>query len=51
MNRQLWLLALVLLVASPVEAQYQYQTDFSAEDFQQRREAVYDAIGSNIAIM
>jgi len=51
MNKKLWLLAMLFLVASPAEAQYQYQTDFSAEDFQLRREAVYDAIGSNIAII
>jgi len=51
MNKKLWLLAMLFLVASPAEAQYQYQTDFSAEDFQRRREAVYDVIGSNIAII
>ena len=51
MNKHLGLLAIVFLVASPAEAQHQYQTDFAAEDFRQRREAVYDAIGSNIAII
>ena len=51
MNKALWLLAVALLVTSPAEAQYQFQTDFSADDFRQRREAVYDAIGSNIAII
>jgi len=51
MKKHLWQLVVVLLIASPVEAQYQYQTDFAAEDFRQRRGAVYDAIGSNIAII
>jgi Xaa-Pro aminopeptidase len=51
MNKSPWLLAVVSLIASTAEAQYQYQTDFTAEDFQQRREAVYDAIGSNITII
>ena len=51
MNKELWLLAVALLIASPVGAQHQYQTDFTAEDFQQRRAAVYDAIGPNIAII
>jgi Xaa-Pro aminopeptidase len=51
MNKLLWLLAVVFLIASPAEAQHQYQTDFTAEDFQSRREAVYDAIGSNIAVI
>jgi len=51
MNKRLWLFAAVFLIASAAEAQYQYQTDFAAENFQTRREAVYDAIGSNIAII
>lgn len=51
MNKILWLLAVALLVDSPAEAQHQFQTDFSADDFRKRREAVYDAIGSNIAII
>ena len=51
MNKQPWLLAVAFLIASPAEAQYEYQTDFTAEDFRQRREAVYDAIGSNIAVI
>jgi Xaa-Pro aminopeptidase len=51
MNKVLGLLAAALLVYSPAEAQHQYQTDFSADDFRKRREAVYDAIGSNIAII
>ncbi len=51
MNKALCLLAVVFLIASPAEAQHQYQTDFTASDFRQRREAVYDAIGTNIAII
>ncbi len=51
MNKLLWLLAVVFLIASPAEAQHQYQTDFTAEDFRKRREAIYDAIGSNIAVI
>jgi len=51
MKKVIWLLAVALLVDSPAEAQYQFQTDFSADDFRKRREAVYDAIGSNIAII
>jgi Xaa-Pro aminopeptidase len=51
MTKKLWLLAILLLIESPAEAQHQYQSDFAAEDFQKRREAVYDAIGSNIAII
>jgi len=51
MNKKLWLLVVLFLLESPAEAQYRYQEDFAAEDFQRRREAVYDAIGSNIAII
>ncbi len=51
MSKYLWLIAAVFLIASPDEAQYQYQTDFAAEDFQERREAIYDAIGPNIAVI
>jgi len=51
MNKLIWLLAVVFLAISSAEARYQYQTDFTAEDFRQRREAVYDAIGSNIAVI
>lgn len=51
MNKIIWLLAVVFLAMASAEARYQYQTDFTAEDFQQRREAVYDAIGSNIAVI
>ena len=51
MNHLLWSLAAVFLVASPAEAQHQYQTDFTAEDFRQRRAAVYDVIGSDIAVI
>ena len=43
--------AILDLIASPAESQHQYQTDFTAEEFRQRREAVYDAIGSNIAVI
>ena len=51
MNKVAWLLAVALLIVSPAEAQHQYQTDFTAENFQKRREAVYDAIGTNIAVI
>jgi Xaa-Pro aminopeptidase len=51
MNKPSWMLAVVFLIASPAEAQHQYQTDFTAADFQKRREAVYDAIGSNVAVI
>jgi Xaa-Pro aminopeptidase len=51
MIQKLWLLIFVFLLASPAEALFQYQTDFTAEDFRKRREAVYDAIGSNIAVI
>ncbi len=51
MNKVPWLLAIALLVVSPAQAQHQFQTDFSADDFRKRREAVYDAIGSNVAII
>jgi hypothetical protein len=51
MDKRSWMLAVVFLIASPVEAQHRYQTDFTAEDFQKRREAVYDAIGSNVAVI
>jgi hypothetical protein len=40
MNKHLGLLAVGFLIASPAEAQYQYQTDFAAEDCRQRRAAV-----------
>jgi len=51
MNEKLWLLAVLFLIESAAEAQHQYQSDFAAEDFQKRREAVYEAIGANIAII
>jgi Xaa-Pro aminopeptidase len=51
MIKRLWLIAIVFLIASPAGAQHQYQTDFTAEDFQKRREAVYDVIGPNIAVI
>lgn len=51
MIKHLWQLAVVFLIASSAEAEYQFQTDFTAANLQKRREAVYDAIGSNIAII
>ena len=51
MSRYLWALAAIFLIGSTTLAQHEYQTDFAAEDFQNRREAVYDAIGSDIAII
>ena len=51
MNKFILSLAVVFLTASIAEARYQYQTDFTADDFKKRRVAVYDAIGSNIAII
>jgi Xaa-Pro aminopeptidase len=51
MNKRSWMLAVVFLIAAPAEAQQRYQTDFTAEDFQKRREAVYDAIGANVAVI
>jgi len=51
MNKFLWSLAVIFLIGSTSQAQHEYQADFAAEDFQKRREAVYDAIGSNIAIV
>jgi Xaa-Pro aminopeptidase len=43
-------LALVALAAH-ASGELHFQTDFSADDFQQRRAAVYAAIGENIAII
>jgi Xaa-Pro aminopeptidase len=51
MKHTLRLLAAALLVASPAQAQHEYQADFTADDFRARREAIYDAIGSNIAVI
>jgi Xaa-Pro aminopeptidase len=51
MNRVLLLIGLCMLVIEPVYAKYHYQQDFSAQDFQARRAVIYDAIGSNIAII
>jgi Xaa-Pro aminopeptidase len=39
----------VFLLVSSADAQH--QTDFTADDFQERRESIYDAIGSNIALI
>jgi Xaa-Pro aminopeptidase len=44
-------LAVIVLVGSTSQAQHEYQTDFTAGDFQKRRDAVYDSIGPNIAII
>ena len=46
-----YLLTLTLLVTFRAEAKFHYQTDFTAEDFQVRRQAIYDAIGDNLAII
>jgi len=51
MSRFLWSLTVIFLIGSTANAQHEYQTDFAAADFQKRREAVYDAIGPNIAII
>ncbi len=45
------LLLLAVLAGSPVAAQSRLQTDFTAADFQARREKLYDVIGDNIAII
>lgn len=51
MNRVLLLIALCLLVIEPAYAKYHYQQDFSAQDFQTRRAVIYDAIGSDFALI
>jgi len=51
MNKLLWSLAGVFLFVAAAEAQHRYQADFTAEDFRNRREAVYEEIGPNIAII
>ena len=51
MNRFASLMVLAVLASSPVEAQSRLQTDFSAEDFQARRERIFDVIGDNLAII
>jgi len=51
-NKSSSALALVfLLVTSTVGAQSRLQTDFTAGDFQARRDQVYDVIGDNIAVI
>ena len=40
-----------LLATSPAGAQSRLQTDFKAEDFQVRRDKIYDVIGDNMAII
>jgi len=45
------LFALAVLASSAVQAQSRLQTDFTAEDFQLRREKIYDVIGDNMAII
>jgi Xaa-Pro aminopeptidase len=45
------LVVVAFLANSPAEAQSRLQSDFMAEDFQARREKVYDVIGDNIAII
>jgi len=42
---------LTLLAISPAGAQSRLQTDFEAEDFQARREKIYDVIGENLAVI
>ena len=42
---------LAVLASSAVQAQSRLQTDFTAEDFQARRENIYDVIGDNLAII
>ncbi len=51
MNKLYYQLALVMIMALPAEARFHYQSDFSAEDFQVRRNVIYEAIGDNIAII
>jgi len=52
MKSRLLLLVCTLICHAAIAAQdFRYQPDFSAADFQQRREAVYAAIGDNIAII
>jgi Xaa-Pro aminopeptidase len=51
MNRFASLLVLAVLASSPGEAQSRLQTDFSTEDFQARRERIFDVIGDNLAII
>jgi Xaa-Pro aminopeptidase len=51
MSRFASLLVLAVLASSPGEAQSRLQTDFSTEDFQARRERIFDVIGDNLAII
>ncbi len=51
MSRQCCLLVLLILACPLSEANFLYQTDFTAEDFQNRHDVIYDAIGDNIAII
>jgi len=44
------LCALIPIVSAGAQ-DFHYQTDFTAADFQQRRSAVYEAIGDNIAVI
>lgn len=51
--RAIFCIAVLTLLAMPHLAarEIKYQTDFTAEELQQRRETVYAAIGENIAII
>lgn len=52
MKRRDWILALAFLPLLQAAAQdNEFLTDFSPDEFQQRRAAVYEAIGQNIAII
>jgi len=51
MKKLFYLITLIVLIAQPVEARFHFQTDFTAADFQARRNTIYEAIGDNIAII
>jgi Xaa-Pro aminopeptidase len=51
MTKFFYLLTVMILTFSPARADFHYQNDFAAEDFRARRDAVYDAVGDNIAII
>ncbi|NCP65097.1 MAG: aminopeptidase P family protein [Paraglaciecola sp.] len=51
MCRFLWVLMFSLACQHGALAGFHYQTDFSPQDFQARRAAIYAAIGDNVAII
>lgn len=51
MKRLFLCLVMLMMLSQPASAKYNYQTDFTGDDFKQRRAKIYDVIGDNFAII